>query len=260
MAGTKVFFASDFHLGTPDRESSKEREKIILQWLDHIAPEANRIYLVGDLFDFWFEYRSVVPRGFVRFLGKLAELRDGGIDLQVFSGNHDMWLKKYFPEELGIPVYHQPITTRIGMHTFFIGHGDGLGPSDHGYKFIKHVFANPVCQWLFARLHPNFAFFLADFWSSKSRSHRDDVEFLGRDKEWLISYCESILQTNPADFYLFGHRHLPIDFLLSNGRSRYLNLGDWINYRSYAEYDGQELTVQFYRQTRGVIHGKELAS
>lgn len=247
MAGTNIYFASDFHLGAPDKASSAEREKLILSWLDDIAPSAKAIYLVGDLFDFWFEYRTVVPRGYTRFLGKLAQLHDDGIDIQVFSGNHDMWLKDYFPQELGIPVHQKPIHFQAGQHTFTVGHGDGLGPGDHGYKFIKSLFANPICQWLYARLHPNFAFDLARFWSTKSRqANGDESVFLGAEKEWLVAHCEEEIKHSPKDYYIFGHRHLPIDYLLSNGHSRYINLGDWMEYYSYAVYDGTDLVLKFY--------------
>jgi len=150
----KVYFASDFHLGIDARLSSREREKQLVRWLEQIRKDAYSIYLVGDVFDFWFEYKTVVPKGYVRLLGKLAELRDEGIPIYFFTGNHDMWMFSYFEEELGIPIYREPIVREIMGKTFFIGHGDGLGPGDHGYKFIKRVFANPVCQWLFERLHP----------------------------------------------------------------------------------------------------------
>lgn len=255
MAGNKLYFASDFHLGVPGKESSRDRERLILLWLDEIAPQAQAIYLVGDLFDFWFEYRVVVPRGYVRFLGKLAEIKDNGIDLQVFTGNHDLWLKNYFPEELGIPVHHQPITFQSGRHTFYVGHGDGLGPGDQGYKLIKTIFSHPLSQWLFARLHPNFAHRLAHFWSAQSRSaNKNEAVFLGPEKEWLIVYCEEILAHQPADFYIFGHRHLPIDYRLSRNQSRYINLGDWLQYHSYAEYNGEDLTLKFFQPDEQVIY------
>lgn len=254
--GKKVYFASDFHLGIAGRLPAKERERQIVRWLEQIRSDAAAIFLVGDLFEFWFEYKRSVPRGYVRFLGKLAELRDAGIPIYVFTGNHDMWLFDYFPEELGIPIIRKPIRLKINDKQFMIGHGDGLGPGDHGYKRLKKVFANPVCQWLFARLHPNLGIGLAWFWSGKSRAAQLEVEqFLGAEKEWLIQYCERKLAEQPVDYFVFGHRHLPIDYTLSNGRSRYLNLGEWINFNSYAIFDGEEIELRFFEHEAGRVFG-----
>lgn len=247
MKNGKIFFASDFHLGIDARLTSAERERQIVRWLDQIKEEAEEIYLVGDVFDFWFEYKTVVPKGYVRLLGKLAELRDAGILIYFFIGNHDMWMFRYFEEELGIPIYRKPIVREIKGKTFFIGHGDGLGPGDHGYKMLKKVFSNPVCQWLFARLHPNFAIGLANFWSNKSReANTGEHTFLGEEKEWLLTYVKRKVKEVPADFFVFGHRHLPIDYTLKDGKSRYINLGEWMNYNSYAVFDGEALTIKFF--------------
>ncbi len=252
----KIYFASDFHLGIDARLTSEERERQIVRWLDMISPDAEAIYLVGDVFDFWFEYQKVVPKGYVRLLGKLAEISDAGIPLYFFTGNHDMWMFRYFEEELGIPTYREPIVRQIHGKTFFIGHGDGLGPGDHGYKFIKKVFANPICQWLFERLHPNFGIKLANFWSGRSRdTNRETPAFLGEEDEWLIAYANRKLDTVDADFFVFGHRHLPIDYRLKNGRSRYVNLGEWMNFNSYAVFDGEELQLKFFENGNGVIYG-----
>lgn len=254
---TKTYFASDFHLGIHARLSSKEREKQIVRWLDQIAQDAEAIYLVGDLFDFWFEYSTVIPKGHVRLLGKLAELRDAAIPVYFFTGNHDMWIFRFFEEELGIPTYRRPVVREIHGKTFFIGHGDGLGPGDYGYKFIKKVFANPVCQWGFARLHPNFGFRLARFWSGKSReANPAGSRFLGEEKEWLVQYANRKLDTVPADYFIFGHRHLPIDHMLKNGKSRYINLGEWMNFNSYAIFDGTDLNLAFFENETGQIFGK----
>ena len=185
----KTYFVSDFHLGVDARLSSLEREKQICRWLDMVSLDAEAIYLVGDVFDYWFEYKTVIPKGFSRILGKLAELRDKNIPIYFFTGNHDMWMFRYFEEELGIPIYRKPIVRDIHGKTFLIGHGDGLGPGDHGYKFIKKVFAHPVNQWLFARLHPNFALPLMRFFSGKSRDAQDPAvenRFRGSEKEYLI--------------------------------------------------------------------------
>src|SRR5476649_1355225 len=192
----KIYFLSDFHLGAPDYASSLEREKILVQFLEEIKQDAAEIFLVGDMFDFWYEYRKVVPKGYVRLLGKLAELSDSGIPIHVFTGNHDMWMSGYFEKELNIPVYHQPKVFEWNGKKFYIGHGDGLGPGDHGYKFIKKIFRNKLCQWMFGQLHPTWGLGLANYFSRKSRAKTgttDDV-FLGETGEWLIVYCKEILQ------------------------------------------------------------------
>ncbi|NNF35008.1 MAG: UDP-2,3-diacylglucosamine diphosphatase, partial [Saprospiraceae bacterium] len=169
MARTKTYFASDFHLGLDVSISSLEREKKIVRWMDGIKNDAKAIYLVGDVFDYWFEYGTVIPKGYTRLLGKLAELRDIGIPIYFFIGNHDMWMFRYLDEEMGIPIYRQPIQREIDGKKFFIGHGDGLGPGDHGYKFIKSIFSNRFCQWLFARIHPNLGIRIMKYVSGRSR-------------------------------------------------------------------------------------------
>lgn len=248
----KIYFASDFHLGVAGATGSPEREKQIVRWLDQIADDAEHLYLVGDLFDYWFEYRTVVPKGYLRLLGKLAELRDRGLPVTFFTGNHDMWMFGYFEEELGIPVLRDPIIRTFSGKQFYIGHGDGLGPGDHGYKFIKKVFAHPVCQWLFGRLHPNLGISLMRYFSGMSRdTTRGDELYLGREKEWLVTHCEEVIRQEHIDYFIFGHRHLPLDITLSNGTSRYLNLGEWLNYRSYAVFDGDELSLQFFENPSG---------
>ena len=241
----KIYFISDFHLGAPNREKSLEREKRIVRWLDFVKNDASEIYLLGDVFDFWFEYKHAVPRGYVRLLGKLAELNDRGIKLHYFTGNHDMWVFDYLPEEIGVTIYREPVIREINNRKFYIGHGDGLGPGDHGYKFIKKVFSNKFCQWLFARLHPNFGIPLALYFSRKSRvaTGTTDEKFLGEENEWLVLHSREILQKEHFDYFVFGHRHLPID-LQVNSNSRYVNLGEWINYNTYAVFDGQHLKLE----------------
>ena len=246
--GKKIYFASDFHLGVPDYAASLVREKRVVKWLDEIKKDAAEIYLMGDLFDFWFEYRHAVPKGFVRLLGKMAEISDLGIPIHVFTGNHDMWLFDYLPKEIGVKLYRKPIIKEYGDKKFYLGHGDGLGPDDHGYKFIKKVFANPLCQWLFARLHPNLGIGMAHYWSKKSRianGTKDEV-FLGEEKERLIIYCREQLKKQHFDYFIFGHRHLPLDIKL-NDKSRYINLGEWVHYFTYAVFDGQELALKEYK-------------
>lgn len=242
----KIFFASDFHLGSPDQQRSREREDRIVRWLNSIREEAAAIYLLGDIFDFWFEYRSVIPRGFIRLQGKLAEISDSGIPLFFFTGNHDMWMFDYFTKELGVTIFREPITREFSGKRFYIGHGDGLGPGDRRYKVLKHFFASPVCQWLFARLHPNLGFAVAQGWSLKSRAANDQKErFLGEDNEWLVQYSREILRREHFDYFIFGHRHLPLDIQLAPG-SRYINLGDWLRYNSYAVFDGENVELKYF--------------
>jgi UDP-2,3-diacylglucosamine hydrolase len=244
--GKKIYFASDFHLGVPTYEKSLEREHKVVRWLESIRHDAEEIYLLGDVFDFWFEYKTVVPRGYVRLLGKLAELSDSGIKIHYFTGNHDMWTFDYLEKELNVTIYRAPIERVYKSKTFYIGHGDGLGPGDHGYKFIKKVFASKVCQWLFARLHPNFGIGIANYFSKKSRiaTGTTDEKFLGEEKEWLVIYSKEILAKKHFDYLIFGHRHLPLDIKIDD--SRYINLGDWIRYFTYGVFDGSEFELKTF--------------
>ncbi len=235
-AGSMLYLASDFHLGAPDAASSLVREKKIVAWLDHVASDATDILLVGDVFDFWFEYKYAIPKGFIRFQGKLAELKDRGIQIRLFTGNHDMWMFDYFSTELGIPVHRNPVICQQNGKKFVIGHGDGLGPGDRQYKILKKIFANPACQWAFQWIHPNVGMWIAQRWSKNSRLHnasKNEDHFLG-DKEYLLQYCKSELEKSHVDFFIFGHRHLPLDIDLGQG-SRYINLGEWIRFYTYAK-------------------------
>lgn len=245
----KIFFLSDFHLGAPNEADSLVREKKIIQFLDEIKHEALEVFVLGDLFDFWFEYKKVVPKGFVRILGKLAELTDMGIPVYFFVGNHDMWMKDYFKKELNIPVFFEPKTYDLLGKQFLIGHGDGLGPGDHGYKFIKKIFRNKLSQFLFGILPPNIGIGLANYFSRKSRAKtgKNDQIFEGEDKEWLVTFCKETLLKHHYHYFIFGHRHLPLDIQL-NTESRYINLGDWITYFSYAEFDGNTLELKYYKK------------
>jgi len=256
--GKKIYFASDFHLGIDAALTSEEREKKIVRWLDAIKHDAEEIYLVGDVFDFWFEYSKVIPKGYVRLFGKLAELRDMGIPIFFFIGNHDMWMFRYFETEFGIPIIRKPIVKKLHGKTFFIGHGDGLGPGDHGFKFIKKVFSNKICQWLFARLHPNFGIGLANFWSQKSRAVSPAaLKWLGDENEWLLTFSQKKLDKVEADYFIFGHRHLPIDYKLKNGKSRYINIGEWMFACSYGVFDGEEMRIEFFENPNGEIYSNE---
>ena len=194
--GKKIYFASDFHLGIPSYEKSREREKTIINWLDSIKKDAQEIYLVGDIFDFWFEYKQTVPKGHIRFLAKIAEITDSGIPVHFFTGNHDMWMFDYLPNEIGVSIHRSAIHREWNGKKFFIGHGDGLGPGDRFYKFLKLFFNSKICQWLFARIHPNFGMGVGNLWSSKSRNSNIEKgeAFLGNEKEWLYIYCREVLE------------------------------------------------------------------
>ena len=243
--GKKIYFASDNHLGAPSREKSLEREKIFVRWLDEIKKDACEIFLLGDLFDFWVEYDEVVPKGFIRVLGKLAEISDSGIQINFFVGNHDLWIKNYFQQELGIRVFKKSTQFNFNNNLFYIGHGDGLGPSDRGYKILKKIFTNSVIQFLFRIIHPDIAIKLGRYFSQKSKLLSGDEvsDFLGEDNEWLIQYCKKKLKHENINFFIFGHRHLPLDIDLSSN-SKYINLGDWIKHFSYAIFDGKKLELK----------------
>lgn len=246
---TKIYFASDFHLGSPSYHESRLREERIVSWLDYIKKDATELYLMGDVFDFWFEYKHAIPRGYVRFLGKLAELSDQGIKITFFKGNHDMWMFDYLKEELGASIVSEELIIERNGKLFFLHHGDGLGPGDKMYKFLKKIFRSKLCQWLFARLHPNFGIAIARKWSSYSRIASGEKEhFEGENKEWLAVYATEYLNVQKAnnerviDYFIFGHRHLPLSISIEN--SLYLNLGEWINYNTFVVYDGEKLVLQ----------------
>ncbi len=243
--GKKIYFASDFHLGIPDYESSMEREKLLCKWLDNIKNDAYCIYLVGDIFDVWFEYKTVVPRGYTRFLGKLAALSDAGIRIEVFTGNHDLWMQDYFQKELNIPVHKNELHLTVNNIKFFIAHGDGLGPGDNGYKFLKKVMSNKFAQWLYGKLHPDWGVGIAAYFSRKGPKHKslDENQFLGEDKEWLVLFCKEVLSKEHYDYFIFGHRHIAITYPLNNS-STYINLGDWLSHYTYAVFDGNKTTLE----------------
>ncbi len=244
----KIYFASDQHLGLPNYKESLEREKFFIKWLDEIKQDAEAIFLLGDLFDFWFEYKKVVPKGFVRVLGKLAEIRDSGIPIYFFVGNHDLWMDDYFEKELNIPVYHKAHEYTINNKKFLIGHGDGLGPGDKGYKRMKKVFTSPVSKWLYRWLHPDIGMRLGVYLSTKNKmiSGDEDAKFLGEENEWLVQYCKQKLTTKPYDFFIFGHRHLPMEIEVSEN-SKYFNLGDWISHYTYGVFDGEDMELKNFK-------------
>ena len=221
MERNKIYFASDFHLGIPDYNSSLEREKKIVRWLESIENDAVKIFLVGDLFDFWFEYKYVVPRGHVRLLGKIAQLKDKGIDVQIFTGNHDLWM--------------------------YVGHGDGIGPGDYGFKFMKRIFKSRLAQILYGFLHPYIAFKIARYFSYNSRRMNEEEKFMGEDKEWQIIFAKEVLQKEHFDYFLFGHRHIVLDIPIGE-RSTFINLGDWMIHFTYAEFDGNTCKIKYFEK------------
>lgn len=243
----KVYFASDFHFGVPSYQESLNREKLVVQWLDEISKDADAIYIVGDIFDFWFEYKEAIPKGFVRFQGKIAELTDKGIEIHFFTGNHDMWMFGYLEKELGVTLHREPIVVEMNDKKLYVGHGDGLGPGDKGYKFIKKVFANRFFQWCFARLHPNFGIGIANYFSKSSRAAtgNSDEKYLGEENEWLAIYAKEYLLKEHIDYFVFGHRHLPI-VLKIDENSMYYNLGEWINYRTYGVLENGKFELKTY--------------
>jgi len=243
--GKKIYFASDNHLGAPNFEESLVREKKFVSWLDTVKKDADAIFLVGDIFDFWFEYKQVVPKGFTRTLGKIAEITDAGIPIHLFVGNHDMWLVDYFEKELNLIVYKNPKELNINDKVFLIGHGDGLGPGDSSFKRMKKVFRNSFFQWCFRWIHPDIGIKLGKYLSNSNKllSTNKDLKFNGNEEEWLTKYCRSKLKQKHYDFFVFGHRHIPLEVEL-NGSSKYINLGDWVTHFTYAEFDGDSVSLE----------------
>lgn len=247
MNPSTIYFASDFHLGAPNKKASQAREQRILDWMDSIESEVEELFLVGDIFDFWFEYKHAVPRGYVRLLGKLALWSDRGVKIHFFTGNHDMWTFGYLEEEIGLQLHRKPISIKRQGLKIMVGHGDGLGPGDWSYKFLKNFFDSRMCQWLFARLHPNFGFGLASFLSRKSRAAgaKKETDFHG-EQEWLAQYCKQQEKIKHHDLYIFGHRHLPIDMSIGDS-SRYVNLGEWINYQTFGRLQNGKLKLEEFK-------------
>jgi len=252
----KIYFISDLHLGAPNHEKSLEREKHVIRFLDAIKNDAQSIYLVGDTFDFWYEYKHVVPKGFVRFFAKLIELKENGVDIHVFTGNHDLWLKDYLQQEIGATVFHDKVELQINnsspenkSQNILVAHGDGLGPGDKKYKILKKIFTNPICQWLFRWLHPDIGMKIAQLWSRHSFTDPSIEVFHGEDKEWLIQYCKKKLTEKSYNYFVMGHRHLPMKIALTD-KSTYINLGDWIVNCNYAVFDGKEMSLIKFENER----------
>jgi len=243
-----LYFASDFHLGSPNHAASRKREDRIIRWLNMIEPTCSELFLVGDVFDFWYEYHMVIPKGYARLQGKLAAMTDSGINVYFFKGNHDMWVNDYFTKELGIQIVSDELVIERAGKKFYIHHGDGLGPGDHKYKFLRKIFRSPFCQWLFALVPPRIGLGIGNMWSGHSRLAGNSEEvFMGEDNEWLAVYAKEQLKREHYDYFIFGHRHLPLSLDLGNG-SKYVNTGEWINYCSYAEFDGYELSLKYFEK------------
>lgn len=238
---SKVYFISDAHLGTPNYASSLEREKKLVRMLDAFSKDAVAIYLLGDIFDFWYEYKHVVPRGFTRILGKLAELCDAGLEIHFFTGNHDIWVYDYLPNETGVILHRDPLITEILGKTFYLAHGDGFDERDKKFRFLKKVFTNKTLQWCFSRLHPNFAIAVAGKWSRYSRDQHDVDPFLAED-EPFVKYARKHLSNESLDYLVFGHRHYPIKYSLSE-KTELVILGDWLSNFTYGVFDGQQFSL-----------------
>lgn len=249
MNKQKIYFASDFHLGIPSLKESHKREKHIIQWLNEIEKDAKAIYLLGDIFDFWFEYRKVVPKGFVRLLGKIATLIDNGTEIHLFVGNHDLWAKKYLEQEVGIIIHYESKIIEEHGKKIFISHGDGLGKGDYLYKFIRKIFTSKICQWLFSILHPDFGLTLAHACSNSSRKRKTAAKYISEEQELLFGYCKKQQKINPVDYYIFGHRHIPLELEI-NDNAKYINVGDWIVHKTYSILAEGKLTLERYKTTQ----------
>ena len=244
--GKKVYFTSDHHFGLPGKINSREREALFVDWLEKIRKDAYAVFILGDMFDFWYEYKLAIPKGFTRVLGKLAELTDQGIQIYFFVGNHDMWMRDYFTGELNIPIFFDPEIFIIDEQKFLIGHGDGLGPGDKTYKLLKKIFRNPLARWAYRWLHPDIGLKLAKYLSQKNKliSGEYDNSFQGKDKEWLYLYAEKFLEKQPdIKYFVFGHRHLPLQIPL-NENSTYFNTGDWLSHFTYVVYENGKLELK----------------
>ena len=240
----KIYFVSDAHLGSKMHADSVESERKLCRWLDFARQDAQAIYLLGDIFDYWFEYKTVVPRGFTRLLGKLSEITDSGIDVHFFIGNHDIWLTDYLQNECGLIIHRKPLVTEIFGKKFFIAHGDGLADKSVAFRFLRKVFHSKFLRFWFAGIHPRWTISLAHAWSNKSRETGGTDDFLGEDKEYLIQFAkQEIARTPDIDYFVFGHRHILLDFPLTE-KSHVINIGDWIHLFSYAVFDGGEMRLE----------------
>lgn len=243
----KIYFASDFHLGLRTGSLLTDREKKVVRWLDTIAPDASEIYLLGDIFDFWWEYRQVVPRGYTRFLGTVSSITDSGINVHFFTGNHDMWVNDYFSSECGMIIHTGPFSTNFDGKNFHLAHGEGLGSGDRMYAILLSIFRNKTLRKLYSSLHPTIGMGIGHRWSLSSRLAKGvKLDFLGEENEDLIKYARSVLKAQDVDYFIFGHRHLAMTYKMSEG-PEVVFLGDWINNGSYAVWDGSSLDFRMVR-------------
>jgi UDP-2,3-diacylglucosamine hydrolase len=243
LENKNVYFASDFHLGLAAGTDPREREKRVTAWLRKVSIDASEIYLLGDIFDFWWEYNKVVPKGFTRFLGTISELTDNGIRVHLFTGNHDMWMRNYLIEECGVQIYHYPLLTAIDNKRFYLAHGEGLGTTSLGFKILLAFFHSKIAQRVFSAINPRFGLAFGHAWSRSSRLAKGiSLPFLGEDKEDLLKHTRKILNEGcEADFFIYGHRHLAMTFI--EKEKKIILLGDWFNSNSYAVWDGKELSL-----------------
>ena len=240
----KIYFASDFHLGLPAGTPPLDREKKVVSWLNSIAPDASAIYLLADIFDFWWEYRLVVPKGFTRFLGTISTITDSGIPVHFFTGNHDMWVGRYLEDECGMIIHNSPLTTDFDGKLFHLAHGEGLGTKDRAYRILLAIFRNRPLQKMYSALHPALGVGIGHRWSLSSRLGKGITkEFLGEDKEDLIRYAKSVLVKEKIDYFIFGHRHLAMSYKL-NESAGIVFLGDWLHAGNYAVWDGESLNFK----------------
>ena len=249
MTYDKIYFASDFHLGSDYFEKSIERELKIVRWLDLIQKDASELFLLGDVFDFWFEYKNAIPKGFTRLFGKLAELSDCGLKIHYFTGNHDIWLLDYFQKEFKFTVYSKPVIIDILGKKFYLGHGDALGSGDFGGKFVNALMKNNFATWIFRKIHPDLGIPLGNYFSRLSgiKTKTVNTTLHGKGNECLINFSKSVLENNSVDFFIFGHHHQALDVKLSE-KTRFINLGDWIHLNSYGVYDGISFELKFFEK------------
>ena len=242
----KIYFASDFHLGLNTGTAPLDREKKVVRWLNSVAGDAKEIYLLGDIFDFWWEYRLVVPRGYTRFLGTVSEITDSGVPVHFFTGNHDMWVRDYFSSECGMIIHTSPLTTVFDGKTFHLAHGEGLGTKEKAYKILLAIFRNKTLRAMYSSLHPSIGVGIGHMWSLSSRLGKGlELQFYGEEKEDLLRYSKTVLTKENIDFFIFGHRHLAMKYILKE-TSEVVFLGDWIKHGSFAEWDGSALNFKMF--------------
>lgn len=244
-----IYFITDAHLGCRAIPHGRTQERRLVRFLDSIKEKAGAVYMLGDMFDFWHEYRLCVPKGYTRLLGKVSELTDLGVEVHFFTGNHDLWCGDYLHTECGATIHRQPETIELADKVFFLAHGDGLGDPDQKFKFLRAVFHNKVCQRLFAMLHPRWGIELGLTWAAHSRRKHERLgpqPYCGEDKEPLVLFAKDYLRTHPlVNYFIFGHRHIELDLMLSH-TTRMLILGDWIERFTYAVFDGEHLWMENY--------------